>query len=201
MIAAVPNRRSSVAENPASAGDPLSPGYSVIEVRVTEVTQLFNSIDPSPFGDRDLDPKAEDFIVSRARETPRHAALALRVHLDRSEGPDEPPFIGQAVRNFFGERAASSRRRLRQLFRVGRSSAVIGLIFLALLLGAGEVMETALAGKRLGIILRESFLIGGWVAMWRPIEIFLYDWWPIRAEARLYDRLGSMPVNVTYPGS
>jgi hypothetical protein len=44
----------------------------------------------------------------------------------------------------------------------------------------------------------ESFSIGGWVAMWRPIEVFLYDWWPIRAEARLYDRLSAMPVRIAY---
>jgi hypothetical protein len=39
-------------------------------------------------------------------------------------------------------------------------------------------------------------VIGAWVALWRPLEIFLYDWWPIRAEARLFDRLGSMDVQV-----
>jgi len=27
---------------------------------------------------------------------------------------------------------------------------------------------------------RESLLVGGAVAPWRPLEIFLYDWWPIR---------------------
>ena len=42
----------------------------------------------------------------------------------------------------------------------------------------------------------ESLLIGGWVAMWRPIEVFLYEWWPIRAEARLYTRLSEMPVRL-----
>jgi hypothetical protein len=47
-------------------------------------------------------------------------------------------------------------------------------------------------------LFRESLLIGGWVAMWRPLELFLYDWWPIRAEARLYDRLSDMPVGIAY---
>ena len=28
--------------------------------------------------------------------------------------------------------------------------------------------------------------------MWRPLEIFLYDWWPIRAEGRLFDRLAAI---------
>ena len=39
-------------------------------------------------------------------------------------------------------------------------------------------------------------MIAGWVALWRPLEIFLYDWWPIRAEARLQDRLAEMDVRV-----
>ena len=39
-------------------------------------------------------------------------------------------------------------------------------------------------------------LIGGWVAMWRPLEVFLYDWWQIRAEARLFDRLSSVSSSI-----
>ncbi len=53
-----------------------------------------------------------------------------------------------------------------------------------------------LSGNSLGRLLQESLVIGGWVAMWKPMEIFLYDWWPIRAEARLFDRLSAMPVRV-----
>jgi len=34
--------------------------------------------------------------------------------------------------------------------------------------------------------------------MWRPMEIFLYDWWPIRAEGRLFGRLAAMPVRIAY---
>ena len=45
-------------------------------------------------------------------------------------------------------------------------------------------------------MVKESFVIGGWVALWRPLEIFLYDWWPILAEARLFDRLGEMDVRL-----
>jgi hypothetical protein len=53
-------------------------------------------------------------------------------------------------------------------------------------------------GSRIGEILRESLTIGGWVSMWRPLEIFLYDWWPIRREAQLSDRLAAMPVRIRY---
>jgi hypothetical protein len=45
---------------------------------------------------------------------------------------------------------------------------------------------------RLGAVLHESLVIGGWVAMRRPLEIFLYDWWPVRREVKLYRRLARM---------
>jgi hypothetical protein len=44
--------------------------------------------------------------------------------------------------------------------------------------------------------MREGFVIGGWVAMWRPLEIFLYDWWPIVVQRRLYERLSGLDVRV-----
>ena len=50
--------------------------------------------------------------------------------------------------------------------------------------------------RPLADVLRESLLTGGWVAMWRPIEIFLYDWWPIRDERRLRERLSGMPIRI-----
>ena len=71
----------------------LPAGCQLIEVHVADLKQLFHSLDPTPFRERDLDPKAEEFIA-------------------------------------------------------------------------------------------------------RPLEVFLYDWWPIRAEARLMDRLSAMAVRV-----
>src|SRR6185437_11247995 len=55
--------------------------------------------------------------------------------------------------------------------------------------------------SRLRELLREGLVICGWVAMWRPLEILLYGWWPIRTEARLYDRLSAMPVRIAYKGT
>jgi hypothetical protein len=85
---------------------------------------------------------------------------------------------------------------LRQLFRIGRKSLFIGVGFLAASIGVGSLIATGLPGRPIGEILREGLLIGGWVAMWRPLEIFLYDWWQIRAEATLLDRLSAMPVGI-----
>jgi hypothetical protein len=167
-----------------------------IEVRVTELKQLFDSMDPSPFRERDLDPHAEEFIVSWAREAPRRAPLTLIVHVDRIAEEAHARALGSAINDFFRYRAEMSRRRLRELFRVGRVSLIIGLLSLTVAFGIVNLLGSVLAGLRIGDLLREGVLIGGWVAMWRPLEIFLYDWWPIRRDAQLYDRLGAMPVNI-----
>jgi len=185
-----------------SAGDPLPPKCAVIEVQVAELKQLFNSIDPSPFRNKDLDPKAEEFIVAWAKDMPRDAPLGLVVDLDRPAGlPDEAAVLRDAIHEFFRQRALAFRRRLRELFRVGRTSLVIGLMALAAAIALGDFLASLMKGSRIGEILRESLTIGGWVSMWRPLEVFLYDWWPIRNEARLSDRLAAMPVRIRYRGT
>jgi hypothetical protein len=154
-----------------AAGDPIPLNCEVIEVHVGELKQLFNAIDPSPFREKDLDPNAEEFIVSWARELPVDTQLALLVYLDRPAGlPEEPTILRDAIREFFAHRRDSTLKRLTQLLRVGRTSLVIGITFLAVSIAVGDFIGHALAERQIGEILRESLLIGGWVAMWRPAE-------------------------------
>ena len=182
-----------------AAGDSISPGCVQIEVHVAELKQLFNAMDPSPFRERDLDPKAEEFIASWAKEAPRDAPLAMVVHLDRGMGrTDEAVALREAVHGYFIERSRVTRQRLHDLLHRGRISLVIGVITLSALFALSDVISSIMSGWRAGEPLRESLLIGGWVAMWRPLEVFLYDWWPTRADARLYDRLAQMPVRIIY---
>lgn len=186
-------------DDKASAGDPIPPKCAVIEVHVGELKQLFNSIDPSPFRNKDLDPNAEEFIVGWAKDLPRDATLALVVELDRPAGlPDEAAVLREAIHEFFRQRAEAYRRRLRELFRRGRTSLLIGLTVLAAAIASGDFLANLMKTSRIGEIVRESLTIGGWVSMWRPLEVFLYDWWPIRNEARLSDRLAAMPVRIRY---
>src|SRR5260370_27707674 len=133
----------------ASAGGTIPPKCSVIEVHVGELKQLFNAIDPSPFRDKDLDPKAEEFIVGWAKELPRDANLALVVDLDREAGlPDEAAVLRSAIHEFFIQRAQAYGRRLRGLFSVGRTSLVIGLDALASASDFGDFLAALMTSSR-----------------------------------------------------
>jgi hypothetical protein len=86
------------------------PAGGEMQLRIPELRQLFDPMDPSPRGKKDLSPSVEKFIVAWGRE------------------------------------------------------------------------------------------IGGWVAMWRPLEIFLYDWWPVVSDIRLFRRLAKTPVRFVCAG-
>lgn len=181
-------------------GDQLPGGCQVIKVHIGELNQLFNAMDPAPFRERDLDPNAEAFIVESAEEMDEDRPLGLVVHLDRESGtPEAATVLRDAVHEFFDNRARAIQLRLRRLFRNGRRSLAIGLVCVAVTVVAGDLIQTMFEGWRFAGVVSESLLIGGWVAMWRPLEVFLYEWWPIKAEARLYRRLSEMPVRMVHP--
>lgn len=171
-----------------------------MDVHVRELSQLFNAYDRSPFRERDLDPGAEEFIVGWASEVPARTPLRLVIHVDVKPVPEGAEAVARsAVPAFFSGRAVATRRRLRALFHRGRISLMIGLAFMACALALASLLDRPALATPIVAVLRESLLVGGWVAMWRPIEIFLYDWWPVLAEARRYDRLAAMPVDIRAP--
>jgi hypothetical protein len=53
---------------------------NAIELRIEELSQLFHSLDPFPFRERDLDKDAEEFIVGWARELPADQQLRIVIH-------------------------------------------------------------------------------------------------------------------------
>jgi hypothetical protein len=175
-------------------GTPSEP--ACIELQLRDLAQLFNSMDPSPFLDRDLDSDAEEFIVSWSHELPHNRELELLIHLS------SPPKHGrggkdveEAVRHYFASRADMKRREFRLMMRRGRTVLAVGLVFLASCLLVGQLLAR-LGGGALAGIARESLTIAGWVAMWRPIQLYLYDWWPLRDDIRNLDRLARMKVQL-----
>lgn len=167
----------------------------LIELELQEINQLFNSMDPSPFVAKDLDADAEEFIVNWAQEYSPGDPVTLRIHLAHWPDEDPGPKLAEAVHNFFAYRAKLNRLEFRRLMQQGRTSLVIGLVFLAGCLLAIRVLLARAAGPWTGF-LRESLTIAGWVGMWRPMQIFLHDWWPVRRRGRVYIKLSQMPVEV-----
>ena len=176
---------------------PTPDAHYEIAIRVRTIMQLFNSLDPSPFRERDLDPHTEEFVVGWARELPHRAPFRIVVELPSEEAAKpEAAGIGEAFANYFRLRATASERDLRELFRVGWRSLAIGLVVLVVCLVGSQVVAKMAGNAVMARVLEESLIIVGWVANWRPLEIYLYDWWPIRRRILLYRRIAAAPVQV-----
>jgi hypothetical protein len=174
---------------------------NAIEIRVDKVAQLFHTLDPFPFRERDLDREAEEFIVGLARELPRSQPIKIIVHVPATEAASKHAGeLGSAINQYFRYRADAVKKELRELFRIGRFSLLIGTVVLALCVVAGRLVFVGLGKTDYARVLNEGLVILGWVANWRPIEIFLYEWWPLIRRRRLYLRLADAKVEIAVAG-
>ncbi|MDM0031522.1 hypothetical protein QTI33_05130 [Variovorax sp. J22P271] len=183
--------------SPSSTGTAAGGAHAVLDLHVAELRQLFNSMDPAPFRERDLDAKAQAYIVDWAQEVPAGRPLELVVHVDAdSVTAADAAMLEEAVDEYFRQRALATWRGLRKMFRTGRISLLIGVLFVGAAALIGESLASLFSKARYATLVHESLVIGAWVALWRPMEIFLYDWWPVRTEARLYERLSRIGVRL-----
>jgi hypothetical protein len=177
----------------------MTPASDVTEIAIRSrtIAQLFNSFDPSPFREKDLDAGVEEFLLGWLRELPPDAPVRIVVHLPPEEAATpEAAQIGEAFAHYFEYRAEGAVQELRELLRIGRRSLAIGLAVLIVCLVASQVAAKQIGNPMVSRVLEESLIIVGWVANWRPIEIYLYDWWPIRRRIKLFRRLAAAPVLV-----
>jgi hypothetical protein len=101
---------------------------NLIELRVDTLAQLFHTLDPFPFRERDLDKEAEEFIVGWARELVADRTLRIVVHFPETEAQTKAAReLSEAFRRYFFDHASAIQREINELFRVGRRSLGIGV--------------------------------------------------------------------------
>jgi len=165
----------------------------LIEIRLRELRQLFNHLDPAPFREKDLDPAAEAYIEDAVREIGPRQPCKLVVHLpDAERASADARTLPEALAHYFEYRAWKSKLELRRLLTRGLLSLGIGLAFMFACLS----LISWLTARGSNGVITEGLVVIGWVALWRPAEIFLYDWWPIRRRQRRFEFIAQMPVEI-----
>ena len=171
-------------------------GRYCIDISLKSSRQLFDGRDPAPFRERDLDERAVEYLVAAVEELPRRATIKLVFWFSDEPAPLLPDaMLIDAVRAHFRYEEQRLDRQIRQHIRRGQLFLLVGATVLVLFLTLAE-LTTAVPPGRIRQILREGLVITAWVAMWRPLEVLLYDWWPIVQERRLRQRLRDVPIEV-----
>jgi len=169
----------------------------LIEIQLSSVNQLFNSYDPAPFHEKELDSAAEHYIVDTVKDFSKKTQFRIIVYLPPElAGSERAQHIPDAIQNHFAYKVLVQDRKFRERFRHGRWSLLIGLTFLAIALFARQELPPYIESQLFAQIFADALLIIGWAAMWEPITVLLYELWPMIQQKHIYVRISSMPIEV-----
>lgn len=169
-----------------------------IDLMLRDWQQIFDSRDPAPFRERDLDDDAVQYIVAALTEFGPRSEVKVVINLPRETATQvDQKMIRESIHAFFEYEHDLNRKKGAELFRQGQVSLMVGItgvsIFVLLSYFIGKSGE--------GLIhkaLYEGLNVMGWVAMWRPIDTFLYAWWPVKRLNSLYTRLSRIEVDFLF---
>jgi hypothetical protein len=172
------------------SGEQLSEGP--IQLRVASVEHLFNRMDPSPLHERALDEEVADWIEEWAEDLDSDEPMEVEISIPDGQVDGREETIANGILSHFEYREWQTDRQLRRLLREGRISLVIGIAALA---GFNAVSRVIGSSDNPAIeVIQDGLVVLGWVSMWKPLEILLYDWWPIRRARRVCARLADATV-------
>src|SRR4051812_46289275 len=156
-----------------------------ITIPLDNVEQLLEPCPPSPFRRRRLRKEAEQYLIERVTALPGKSPARLLISLPEKERGKEEN-LTDAVHQDFHFRRLEAEKKLRRIRRFGWRSLSIALIFLTVAMLVVQLMKRYLpVGSFLSVII-EGLTIFAWVALWRPGELLLYEWYPFRRDARLF---------------
>lgn len=174
---------------------PIVDGREAIEIKVKSLNQLFDDRDPAPFREKDLDDEAVEYIVSSVLDVSPHKVKRLLIfhdpihdsHLIRND-------VRSAIHQFFSYEVRQADIKIRNILKNGVKSLIIGLCFLMLATLVSYFLSED--SKSFWILFfKEGVLLLGWVSMWKPINIFLYEWWPVAAMKKVFICLSAIPID------
>ena len=168
---------------------------SPIQVRVATVEGIFNPMDPTPLEERSLNQEVADCIEEWAEDFDKDHEITVEIYVADGRLAGREGAITNGLHNHFEYREWQSGRQLSKLLREGRISLLIGIGAIT----GFNLLSKAIRSSTNPVIeiIHEGLSVLGWVSMWKPMEIFLYEWWPIRRERRACRRLAE--AHVTFP--
>ena len=172
-------------------------GKETIEIRVNEALQLFDSRDPAPFRDRDLDDDFTDYVVASADELPLRRPLRIQIYVAKMSGDIRPESIIEAIKSYFEYQIDLKRNQFSKILRMAQLFLLVGLLVLCICLLLSRWVKT-LESDFFSSALGEGIVIFGWVSMWKPLELILFDWYPIYDRIRLLRKLLNTEVQVEF---
>ena len=135
-----------------------------------------------------LDKEVEAYLLEKAGSFHHKADLCIVLFVKELAAGDEMDTV-QAIHQHFSHLLERTKKQLIHTLNLGWRSLAIAFVFLLLGYSIANKLIPQISQGGFTTPIRELFIILGWVALWRPAELLLYEWFPIRKNARLLEKL------------
>lgn len=170
-------------------------GVSEIILELHDVDQLMIAPDSLFYGKRLLSPDAEELIIEEATKASSNDHIHLKIQLRKDEISRKDEIL-TAIHQHFIYRRKKSERLLKKVAQLGWQSLLISIVFLGVIVSLTPVIIKLLPKGGLSLTFREMLIILGWVALWRPADLLLYEWRPFKREVNLFRKLEQCKVEI-----
>jgi hypothetical protein len=176
-----------------------------VTVRLTDVDELFE--EPETDADRYVSGIEELYRAVKAQtrvvKQPRSYQVRIELPFEQiTDGLAEE--VSAKLKRYCQFKVEESQQGLQTLRLQGLDSIRVGVFVLVpcLLLG---VLCTWLSQTGINNVLQALFIVvagvfvlsAGWVALWMPAELFLYDTWPFQQDIRVYQQIAAAEVVIS----
>lgn len=169
---------------------------ATIEIRIPKLVYLFHVMDPAPLRERALSARAERYITAGAEAHRPTKPERLLIHLPESLRAHAADAT-DAIHAHFHRVHAQGERTFRRRLRIGGTALAVALGVLAASLWLRSMLSNV-QGDALAQGIGEGLLILGWVAMWRPVEILLFEHWESHLDHAMLERLANIPIEFVF---
>jgi len=142
-----------------------------------------------------LHPDVEEFIIQETEKLQPNPESEITIEIleKTSFSVNE---ITSVIHRHFENKRESEKRKIHNALKLGAKSLLIAFVFLIIMFLLTRILLNIVPENSLLINLKELFIILGWVALWRPAELLLYEWRPFKRNANLFGRLAQCKVSV-----
>lgn len=176
----------------------LHDSWEAIELRITHQTQFYNLLDPAPNDEKEINRATEAYIMDSLEDMPNEKRSSARIilYLEQAIYDDEEirTDMERAVHSHFALKHCSANQKYKLSMVKGRRYLLRGLIFLVICLILSSVVTSISSQNDILYAIGQSFVVIGWVALWKPVEFYLYDRRDILDEIKILTQLETIPV-------
>ena len=171
-------------------------GRILIEIKLSSIIQLFNSFDPAPFHEKEIDSAAEHYIVDTVDDFPHKTQFRIVIYLPPDlAASDAAKKISPAIQNHFQYKTLVAERAFRSRLKYGRFTLVLGVSFLFFSLLVSQYIMN-ISSSFASQLVADALLIAGWVAMWEPVTVLLYELYPLVQKKKTYQKISTMEIEI-----